>query len=145
MVTIGLAAFAALWIYSLLSKKTPAQKLAALREEVKPKGGQVFETTLLDKPVAFLLEGCNLYILDPNGEDEVKRQKVLSPGFYFWLDTCTEQSIRKEGEFVLVYLANRAIGAGGGNTSGGHYRSRNGYDWEKNTETGWLPLNQAQQ
>jgi hypothetical protein len=137
MVGVGVAAFAALWAYSVFwSKTSPRQRLAALQKEVKPKGGEVFQTVLMGKPVAFLLLDCAVFLLDTTGED-VKRNKVLTPGFYFWLDVCTGQSISAEGEYVNVFLANRAIGAGGGNTTGGSYRSKDGITWEKKTEKGW--------
>ena len=36
------------------------------------------------------------------------------------------------------------IGGGGGNITGGAYRSKDGVAWEKKTEKGWLPVNEAQ-
>ena len=143
MAGTGVAAFVVLWAYEAFGKPTLDQRLAALEKEVKPKGGQIFQTTLAGKPLAFLLLDCSLYRLEVTNE-EIKRNKVLSPGFYFWLDVCTDQSIVKEGEFVKVYLANRAIGAGGGNTSGGAYRSKDGSIWEKKTGDAWLPVDKAQ-
>lgn len=142
LVCLGIAEFAALWAFSAFSKKTPQQKLAALQEEVRPKGGEVFQTVLLGKPVTFLLLDCSVFLIDAAG-DAIQRTKVLSPGFYFGLDVCTNQSIAVEGEFVQVYLANRAIGAGGGNTSGGNYRSKDGVTWEKKTGKVWAAVNGA--
>jgi hypothetical protein len=49
-----------------------------------------------------------------------------------------------EEGYLRVYLENRAFGAGGGNYSGGEYRSRNGKDWEKHTSKGWRPVAEAQ-
>lgn len=128
----------------LFRKRSPQEKLAALQEEVAPKGGEVFQTTLQGKPVAFLLIDCDVFLLDPNQEDGVGRTKVLQPGFYPWFKVCTGQSIKVEGPYVVVYLANRAIGAGGGNTSGGLYRSKDGVKWEKETSKGWRPVEEAQ-
>jgi len=143
MAGAGVAAFLGLWAYSLSNRSTPEQKLAALEKEVKPKGGEIFQTVLAGRPMVFLMLECSVYIIDASGE-EIKKDKVLSPGFYFGLDVCTDQSISAEGEFVKVYLANRAIGAGGGNTSGGNYRSKDGMKWEKKTDKGWRPVDEAQ-
>ena len=136
MFSVGAIAFAALWTYTIMSKTTPEQKLATFQKEVRPKGGQIFRTILIGKPVVFLLLDCSVFVLDATGE-EIKQNKVLSPGFYFGLDVCTDQSISTEGEYVKVYLANRAIGAGGGNTSGGYYRSKDGLTWEKQNGNTW--------
>jgi hypothetical protein len=135
-----------LWLGAsyLFRKKTPEEKLTSLQKEVAPKGGEVFRTTLKGKPVAFLLIDCELFLLDPTKEDGVGRTKVLQPGFYPWFKACTGQSIKVEGKYVMVYLANRAIGAGGGNTSGGMYRSEDGLTWEKETSKGWKPVEEAQ-
>ena len=139
MIVVGIAAFAALWVYSISRKTTPEQKLQALETEVKAKGGQIFRTVLMGQPKVFLLLDCSLYLLDASGE-EIKRDKVLTTGFYFGLAGCTDQSISIEGEYLNVYLANRAIGAGGGNTTGGNYRSKDGKSWEKKSAKGWHPV-----
>jgi hypothetical protein len=117
--------------FFLYRRRTPEQKLKDLEWD-----GTVFQTHLQGKPVAFLVSNCSVYLLDPSGR-KVKRTKVLKPGFYLGFTTCTGQSIRAEGEFVLVTLENRAIGAGGGNTSGGFYRSRDGITWEKKMGDVW--------
>src|SRR6266478_932840 len=95
---VGVAAFAALWAHSAFSKTTPEQKLAALQKEVKPKGGEIFQTVLMGKPLVFLLLDCAVFLLDASGE-EIKRNRVLSAGFYFGLDVCTDQKIDADGEF----------------------------------------------
>jgi len=117
--------------FFLYRRRTPEQKLKDLEWD-----GTVFQTHLQGKPVAFLVSNCSVYLLDQSGR-KVKRTKVLKPGFYLGFTTCTGQSIRAEGEFVLVTLENRAIGAGGGNTSGGFYRSRDGITWEKKMGDVW--------
>ena len=143
LVAIGTAIVLALWVREILLRQTPAEKLTALAAEVKPKGGQIFQTVLQGKPLVFLLLDCKVFLVDASGK-EVTRTKVLSTGFYFWLDGCTGQSIKADGGFVSVYLANLAIGAGGGNTSGGSYRTEDGLNWEKSTEKGWRPVAEAQ-
>ena len=117
--------------FFLFRRRSPEAKLRGLERE-----GTVFQTRLQGKSVAFLVSNCSVYLLDPSGR-KVKRTKVLKPGFYLGFTTCTGQSIRAEGEFVLVTLENRAVGAGGGNTSGGFYRSRDGVTWEKKMGNHW--------
>jgi hypothetical protein len=121
--------------YQFFRKRSPAEKLAALRKEVKPEGGTVFETELGGKPRAFLLLICKVYLLDTSG-DKVQRTRVLKPGFYLGFTACLNQKIWAEGEYVRVYLENRALGAGGGNTSGGDYRSKDGMKWERQSGNG---------
>ena len=130
---------AAYWAFR---KRTPAQQLAALQKEVEAQGGDVFQTELEGGPKAFLLLGCEVFLLDTSGR-KVQRTRVLKPGFYLWPTVCTGQSIRAEEGYVLAMLENRAVGAGGGNTSGGSYRSKDGSRWEKWTKEGWLPVEEA--
>jgi hypothetical protein len=139
-VAVALVAFAS---YSLFRKQSPEEKLEALRKEVAPKGGELFQTELAGKSIAFLLIDCQVFVLDPSGE-KVKRTKVLKTGFYLGWTACMEQSIKAEGGYIIAYLSNRAIGAGGGNTSGGTYRSKDGFQWEKKMAKGWLPVDEAQ-
>lgn len=144
LVLLFLAAAAAMAAYYFLFRNPPAaEKLAKLQKEVQPKSGQVFETVLGGQPRAFLLLGCKVYLLD-TASKTIRREKVLEPGFYLGFTTCTSQTIKPGGEYVLVYLAQQALGAGGGNVGGGNYRSKDGRDWEKHTEKGWLPVSEAQ-
>jgi hypothetical protein len=117
--------------FFLFRRRGPEQRLKELEKE-----GTVFQTQLQGKPVAFLVSNCSVYLLDASGR-KVKRTKVLKPDFYLGFTTCLGQSIRADGEFVLVTLENRALGAGGGNTSGGFYRSRDGVTWEKKLGEQW--------
>ena len=143
LVMIGLAVGLSLWVRETLMRKTPAQNIQRLESEVQGKGGRVFQTVLQGKPAVFLLLDCEVFLIDASGK-EVTRTKVLSTGFYFGLTSCTNQSIHMDGEYVFVDLANIAIGAGGGNTSGGSYRSKDGVMWEKSTEKGWRAVDEAQ-
>jgi hypothetical protein len=138
---VGLATYGGLWAFTGITKSTPAQRLAALKEEVKTKGGEVFETTLQGKPLAFLLQDCQLFLLDTAG-DPLTRTKVLGPDFYLGPTVCTAQTIGVSGEYLKVYLANQAIGAGGGNITGGNYRSKDGLVWEKLSGKDWLASEQ---
>lgn len=111
---------------------------------MRPRGGIVFRAALQGQPKTFLLLDCKLYLLQAAGSDEVARTLVLQPGFYPWFTACTGQSIRLDAGQLRVELGNRALGAGGGNTSGGTYRSMDGLAWEKHTPRGWLAVEQAQ-
>ncbi|MBI1356940.1 MAG: hypothetical protein GC160_21580 [Acidobacteria bacterium] len=143
LVVLVVALLLAAAAYWALRKRTPAEQLAALRQEVEPQGGVVFETELEGRPVAFLAMSCEVYLLDTSGR-KVQRTRVLKTGFYLFPTVCLGQSIRFEDGYVLALLENRAIGAGGGNTSGGSYRSKDGSHWEKWTKQGWLPVEEAQ-
>jgi len=140
MLAAGLAVFAG---YSFFRKKSPEEKIEALRREVAPSGAVIFQAQLGGKQVSFLPKNCEVFVLDPT-QDKVKRTKVLKPGFYLGFTACTDQSIKEEGGYVVAYLANRAIGAGGGNTSGGTYRTKDGFKWEKKFGGKWLPVEEAQ-
>jgi hypothetical protein len=129
--------------YDFFRKKSPEEKLEALRKEVAPKGGTILRAELGGKPVYFLALDCKVFLLDPAAE-KVKQTKVLQTGFYLGFTACMEHSIQQEGEYVIAYLANRAIGAGGGNTSGGTYRSKDGIQWEKKMGAKWRPVDEAQ-
>ncbi|MFN7933341.1 MAG: hypothetical protein U0R19_08450 [Bryobacteraceae bacterium] len=121
----------------------PEDKLSLLRNEVEPRGGVVLETQLEGRRAAFLLLRCELFLLDATAK-ELVRTKVLQLGFHLWPAPCWRQSIRMEDGYLRVYLENRAFGAGGGNPSGGEYRSRDGRVWEKETSKGWRPVAEVQ-
>ena len=53
-------------------------------------------------------------------------------------------TVLSNADYLYVYLANRAIGAGGGNTSGGNYRTKDGLTWEKRMDRGWEAVETAQ-
>jgi len=142
MVALGLVVYAGLWAYAIATKTNGEQKLAALAAEAGSRGGQVFRTTLEGKPLAFLLEKCTVYLLDVT-DAEIKRREVLSTSFYFFLDSCSKQTMEQQGEYVRVHLYARAIGAGGGNTTGGDFRSKDGLTWEKLDGASWIPVEGA--
>lgn len=144
LLTTLVAAAAVTAIALMRRAPTLQEKLAALEEEVRPRGGIVFRAALQGQPKAFLLLDCKLYLLQAAGSGEVARTPVLQPGFYPWFTACTGQSIRLDAGQLRVELGNRALGAGGGNTSGGTYRSLDGLAWEKHTPRGWLAVERAQ-
>ena len=127
----------------LFRKKTPAQRLSSLGADVAEKSGQVFQANVNGHPLAFLLQNCDVYMLDVS-TDKVKRTKVLDAGFYLGFTVCTRQSITASEEYILVTLGKTAIGAGGCCAAGGNYRSKDGVKWEKDTAKGWRPVEEAQ-
>ncbi len=137
---VAASAAAGLWYF-----RTPSaeERLAAYEKAAAARGSVIYHTTLLDKHMIFEAESCRVYLLD-NSSAEVRRTKVVRAGFYFFLDGCMEQSFSREGEYLKVYLVNRAIGAGGGNTSGGNYRTKDGVSWEKLLDRGWKAVETAQ-
>lgn len=131
----------ALW---LRRAHTPEQRLAALQDEVREREGIVFRAQLAGGPRDFLVLGCKVYLLDASAPGKVRREEVLRTGFYLGPLICTGQSIAQEGGQLLVELSNRAFGAGGGNTSGGSYRSNDGREWQKFVHGEWRPVAEAQ-
>ncbi len=107
---------------------SPAWRLERLQQEVAPKGGRVFQTTLSGEELAFLLQDCKLYKLEVTRRS-LRRELVLKPDFYPFA-FCFEQSIERKGDALEVYLLMQALGAGGGNQGGGTYRSTDGRKWQ---------------
>lgn len=107
---------------------SPAWRLERLQQEVAPKGGRVFQTTLNGQELAFLLQDCKLYKLEVT-RSSLRRELVLKPDFYPFA-FCFEQSIERKGDTLEVYLLMQALGAGGGNQGGGTYRSTDGRKWQ---------------
>ena len=60
-----------------------------------------------------------------------------------FMTSCTSESIRYDGRYVLVYLCAQAMGAGGGCADGGNYRrspdGRRGWEISANA-IHWRPL-----
>ncbi len=137
---VAASAAAGLWYFRT---PTAEERLAAYERAAAARGSVIYHTTLLDRHMVFEAESCRVYLLDNSGA-EVKRTKVVRSGFYFFLDGCMEQRFSREGEYLHVFLSNRAIGAGGGNTSGGDYRTKDGVSWEKHVDRGWEAVETAQ-
>jgi hypothetical protein len=108
---------------------SPARRLERLQQEVAPKGGRVFQTTLHGRELAFLLQDCKLARLEVTRRG-LHRELVLKPDFYPFA-FCFEQSITRQGDTLEVYLLMRALGSGGGNQGGGTYRSSDGIRWHR--------------
>jgi len=143
---IVVAVAAGIWVVHLLrSQPTPEELLARYAKEMEAKGAKVFQIAWNGQNLAFLQQDCKVYLLDASDRKEVKRTKVLQAGMYLWFTACTGQSMWTEEGYIKASISNRAIGAGGGNTSGGTYRSKDGKVWEKWTSPkGWRPVEEAQ-
>lgn len=125
-------------------KATPEERIEKfVQKHSKEYGSTVFRDAVDGKPLVLLLYGCKVYRLEATSET-VTKQEVLKPGFLLWPTGCTGQKLWRDGEYIFAELRNLEFGAGGGNASGGTYRSRNGIDWEKWTKTRWLPVAEAQ-
>jgi hypothetical protein len=120
--------------------RTDAERLERFEEKSK---GSVYRIELGGKPVAFLLMDCKVYLLTV-ADKEVVQDKVLETEFYPWFTVCQRSTLEQDGEFVKVYLAKQAVGAGGGSVGGGNYRSKDGRSWEKKMDEGWRPLAEVQ-
>ena len=141
----GLALAALLVLQGCRHKPTPEERLESfIKERGASSGNNVFRDTVEGKPLVLLLESCKVYRLEATSE-AVTQQEVLRPGFVLWFTACTSQKVWREGQYIFAELINIQVGAGGGNASGGTYRSKNARDWEKQTRKGWLPVAEAQQ
>ncbi|MBM3763884.1 MAG: hypothetical protein FJW32_00710 [Acidobacteria bacterium] len=137
---VAASAAAGLWFFRT---PTAEERMAAYEKAAATRGSVIYHTTLLDKHMIFEADNCRVYLLDNTGLD-VQRTKVVRSGFYFFLDGCMEQNFSRDADYLYVYLSNRAIGAGGGNTSGGNYRTNDGLTWEKRMDRGWEAVETAQ-
>lgn len=136
------AALAAL--QSCRHQPTAEERLESfIQQQEKAHGHAIFRTTVEGKPLVLLLKSCSVYRLEATPE-AVTEHEVLKPGFLLWPTGCTGQRLWRDGAYIFAELINMEFGAGGGNASGGTYRSRNGIDWEKQTGKGWLAVAEAQ-
>jgi hypothetical protein len=141
----GLVLGAILLLQGCRHRPTPEERMESfIQEKVAAGYKTIFRDQVEGKPLVLLLEGCKVYRLDVTGE-EVTQSEVLRPGFVLWFTGCMSQKAWREGEYIFAELVNQQVGAGGGNASGGTYRSRNAVDWEKQVGKKWLPVEQAQQ
>jgi hypothetical protein len=161
----GLVLAAVLVLQGCRHRPTPEERMESfIREKVAAGYKTIFRDQVEGKPLVLLLEGCKVYRLDVTGKDvkgkdvkgkdvkgrdvkgeEVTQSEVLRPGFVLWFTGCVSQKAWREGEYIFAELVNQQVGAGGGNASGGTYRSRNAVDWEKQVGKKWLPVAEAQQ
>ena len=132
--------------YWRFGRPTPsaADRWEAFRQAQLMTGAQLFAVQWNGAPMTFVLRDCSVYLAEEASDGMIARTRVLKTGFYLLPTACTSQSLRAGDQFLVAELANRAIGAGGGNTTGGTYRSRDGRAWEKETATGWTAVDEAQ-
>ena len=82
-------------------------------------------------PLILGASGCKLYRARIEHEDVIGWDVTLAAdwgatSYPQFLTGCTDESLSWDGRYVRVYFCALAIGAGGGCTNGGHYRSRAG-------------------
>jgi hypothetical protein len=140
----GLALAAMLAFAGCRHKPTPEELMERFISEKEANSGRkIYRDTVQGKPLALLQDSCKVYRLEATSEG-VTEHEVLRPGFVLWFTGCIDQRVWRDGEYIFAELNNRQIGAGGGNASGGTYRSKNAMEWEKQTQKGWLPVAEAQ-
>ena len=90
---------------------------------------------------------CKLYRATIEHQDIVGWQVTLAADwgatYPAFMTACLNESLAWDGKYVKVYFCARAIGAGGGCTNGGNYRSRTGArPWEISLSNGkdWVTL-----
>jgi len=90
---------------------------------------------------------CKLYRARYDHQDIAGWQVTLAADwgatYPAFMTACLDESLSWDGKYVKVYFCARAIGAGGGCTNGGTYRSRTGArPWQISLDGGkiWAPL-----
>jgi hypothetical protein len=141
----GLVLGAVLALQSCRHRPTPEERLEIfIQKKIATGYKTVFRDQVEGKTVVLLLEDCKVYRLESAGE-EVTQTEVLRPGFVLWFTGCMSQKVWRDGGYLFAELVNMQVGAGGGNASGGTYRSKNAVDWEKQVGKRWLPVAEAQE
>jgi hypothetical protein len=86
-----------------------------------------------EQPVLLGLRSCQLYRarLERGIVTEWMEDSALNT-FYPWWSSCSQESLRQEGQYIRVSFCKTPLGAGGGCAGGGGaFRSTNGIDWQK--------------
>lgn len=132
--------------FARLTHRAPsaADRWSAFRAEQLSKGGQLVDLVWQETPRTFVLRDCSIALAEMSSDGRIETTRVLKTGFYLVPTACTSQSLHAEETYLVAELHNRAFGAGGGNTTGGTYRSRDGRTWEKRVATGWKSVDEAQ-
>lgn len=146
----GLVLGAVLVLQGCRHRPTPEERMESfIQEKVAAGYKTIFRDQVGGKALVLLAEGCKVYRLEASGRDvrgeEVTQSEVLRPGFVLWFTACVSQKLWRDGKYIFAELVNMQVGAGGGNASGGTYRSKNAVGWEKQVGKKWLPVDQAQQ
>jgi hypothetical protein len=101
-------------------------------------------------PLIVGASGCKLYRARIEHQEIVGWDVTLAAdwgaiAYPQFLTACSNESLSWDGKYVRVYFCALAIGAGGGCTNGGYYRSRTGARpwWISGDGVhGWAPLPQ---
>jgi len=100
-------------------------------------------------PVILGAAGCKLYRARLAHQDIIGWDVTLAADwgatYPAFMTACTRESLSWDGKYVKVFFCAQAIGAGGGCTNGGTYRSRTGArPWwiQTRDRSQWIPLPQ---
>ena len=97
-------------------------------------------------PLILGADNCKLYRAKIEHQDIVGWDVTLAAdwgaSYPAFMTGCLRQSLSWDGKYVRVSFCARAIGAGGGCTNGGDYRSRTGARpwWISEGPNEWVPL-----
>jgi len=89
------------------------------------------------KGVFLGLKDCAIYRSVSQDNVILAWEKSLSKPFYP-LGSCSRSEISVEDDYVHVFLCVLGLGAGGGCSAGGNYRTQDGTTWEKEKAGKWM-------
>lgn len=83
------------------------------------------------------LKECDVYRSISEGNVIVAWEKALDKPSYP-MGVCSRSELHAGGEYARAFLCVLGMGAGGGCSAGGNYRTRDGRAWEKETKGKWV-------
>ncbi|MFO1520060.1 MAG: hypothetical protein U1F57_10420 [bacterium] len=89
------------------------------------------------KGVFLGLKDCEVYRSISEDNVIVGWEKALGKPFYP-LGVCSRSEINANGEYANAFLCVLGMGAGGGCSAGGNYRTKDGKNWEKEGKGKWV-------
>lgn len=83
------------------------------------------------------LKDCNVYRSISEDHVIVAWEKALDKPYYP-MGVCSRSELYAQGEYAQAFLCVLGMGAGGGCSAGGNYRTRDGQTWEKEIQGKWV-------
>jgi hypothetical protein len=83
------------------------------------------------------LKDCGIYRSISESNVIVAWEKALDKPFYP-AGICSRSDLHVQGEYAQAFLCVLGMGAGGGCSAGGNYRTRDGKTWEKEIRGKWV-------
>ena len=83
------------------------------------------------------LKDCVVYRSISESNVILAWEKALGKPFYP-MGVCSRGELTVNGEYAQAFLCVLGMGAGGGCSAGGNYRTRDGRAWEKETKGKWI-------